>query len=701
MRLTLLDWRRQVARLYADVRAAPDPRDGHDLWRAGRDRLLAEHPDSPLDRRCPRRLHRAPRRPPTTRPCASRSPSTPPSPPLQWSSSRRDGDGVVPFSRIGGGPPAGPRRPRRVVAGVLRRRGLRAGADTRPTDTYGGGRYVLDTVKGADLGGDAATGARRRPQLRLQPVVRVLPRLDLPPRPRRQPPVGPGGRASEPLPWRRGSTGTARKHPSRGDDVGGRAMIRGLRRAAEPARGRRRLTLRVATDAPRFRVELHRCGARMSLVPPSGWLPGRDAPPHLPFHDWGRPNTGLHGEPLAPWPAYELPVGERLASGVYVAVSSRATAHGHDRTDPDRTTPDGREAARAVRRPRPDARPRRSSTSCPLLTYHAYNLAGGEPYDPGTASRAVVLLQRAARRARSRSRSRRAWGCTGPGGGTGATPYDVFNTDPFDPTPAPDVRALGRPVRRVARARPGTRPTTAPTSTCTAAAATCSRRTGCSSASATTSTGATRCAPRVEGYVDGGGNVAFFSGNTCWWRVVFDDDVTVHQRLHFWHEPDRPGDPENALVGVSFRNGGERDRDDLPVPVGLPGAARRPLGLRRHRAARRRRVRRRRRTSTCSATSATAPTSTGPTSTPAARSTPTGADGTPEGLHHPRGRRLPGRAAGASATARPRWACSAAAAPSSPPRPPTGPGCYDGRRRPGPRPDHAQRPRPAVGRSAG
>ena len=22
-----------------------------------------------------------------------------------------------------------------------------------------------------------------------------------------------------------------------------------------------------------------------------------------------------------------------------------------------------------------------------------------------------------------------------PGGGTGATPYDVFNTDPFDPTP--------------------------------------------------------------------------------------------------------------------------------------------------------------------------------------------------------------------------------------------------------------------------
>ena len=39
MSLTLLDWRRRVAVLYAAVRAEPDPAAGHQLWRAGRDDL--------------------------------------------------------------------------------------------------------------------------------------------------------------------------------------------------------------------------------------------------------------------------------------------------------------------------------------------------------------------------------------------------------------------------------------------------------------------------------------------------------------------------------------------------------------------------------------------------------------------------------------------------------------------------------------
>jgi hypothetical protein len=49
--------------------------------------------------------------------------------------------------------------------------------------------------------------------------------------------------------------------------------------------------------------------------------------------------------------------------------------------------------------------------------------------------------------------------------------------------------------------------------------------------------------------------------------VVFSDELTF-ERLHWWHDPDAPGDPENTMVGVSFRNGGERDRDEFPVPVG-------------------------------------------------------------------------------------------------------------------------------------
>jgi len=48
MSLTLLDWRRRVFTLYAQVRAASDPRAAHDHWRRGRDELFASHPDSPL-----------------------------------------------------------------------------------------------------------------------------------------------------------------------------------------------------------------------------------------------------------------------------------------------------------------------------------------------------------------------------------------------------------------------------------------------------------------------------------------------------------------------------------------------------------------------------------------------------------------------------------------------------------------------------
>ncbi len=46
--LPLLDWRRQVATLYAEVRATPEPRVAHQIWQDGRDRLLRSHPESPI-----------------------------------------------------------------------------------------------------------------------------------------------------------------------------------------------------------------------------------------------------------------------------------------------------------------------------------------------------------------------------------------------------------------------------------------------------------------------------------------------------------------------------------------------------------------------------------------------------------------------------------------------------------------------------
>ena len=46
--LELLDWKRRIFALYADVRAAADPARAWVHWRAVRDELFAGHPQSPL-----------------------------------------------------------------------------------------------------------------------------------------------------------------------------------------------------------------------------------------------------------------------------------------------------------------------------------------------------------------------------------------------------------------------------------------------------------------------------------------------------------------------------------------------------------------------------------------------------------------------------------------------------------------------------
>jgi hypothetical protein len=57
--LDLLAWRRDVSELYAAVRAW-QPRDGHALWREGRDRLFTTSWQSPLALGDPRRTEGRP-----------------------------------------------------------------------------------------------------------------------------------------------------------------------------------------------------------------------------------------------------------------------------------------------------------------------------------------------------------------------------------------------------------------------------------------------------------------------------------------------------------------------------------------------------------------------------------------------------------------------------------------------------------------
>jgi uncharacterized protein len=46
--LALLGWRREISALYARVRAADDPRAAWEDWRRTRDRMFSDHPQSPL-----------------------------------------------------------------------------------------------------------------------------------------------------------------------------------------------------------------------------------------------------------------------------------------------------------------------------------------------------------------------------------------------------------------------------------------------------------------------------------------------------------------------------------------------------------------------------------------------------------------------------------------------------------------------------
>jgi uncharacterized protein (DUF1684 family) len=152
--IALLDWRRRAAALYAAVRslAETDVEAAHQLWQDERNKLLATHPQSPV--------------PEERRPAFRGVPVAPYDPAFRFAvhvdteaapariEMQTGTDGVVPFER----------------AGIVHLPGVGdldvwwlasyGGGIFVPikdarTDgaTYPGGRYVLDTVKGADLGG--------------------------------------------------------------------------------------------------------------------------------------------------------------------------------------------------------------------------------------------------------------------------------------------------------------------------------------------------------------------------------------------------------------------------------------------------------------------------------------------------------------------------------------------------------------------
>jgi hypothetical protein len=151
--LALAGWRRQTAEIYSDIRAAGDPAQGHALWRARRDRLFREHPQSPLGQADPMRS--------TGLPYWSYDPRWRFAVPVLAATQatryevQTASDELTRIRQIGWVELPDPVGERLAVWWLEQYGGglfLPFKDATAGTSTYGAGRYLLDTAKGADLG---------------------------------------------------------------------------------------------------------------------------------------------------------------------------------------------------------------------------------------------------------------------------------------------------------------------------------------------------------------------------------------------------------------------------------------------------------------------------------------------------------------------------------------------------------------------
>ena len=151
--LQLLDWKRRVFALYAEVRADPDPEHAWKRWRAERDALFRTHPQSPVP------VGEQGRYPgisyfdydPAFRVLGEVLPGD-----GELRDVGASGGETVRFRRFGAVRFDLPGGPQELALYWLEGYGggifLPFADATSGRQTYGAGRYLLDTVKGADLG---------------------------------------------------------------------------------------------------------------------------------------------------------------------------------------------------------------------------------------------------------------------------------------------------------------------------------------------------------------------------------------------------------------------------------------------------------------------------------------------------------------------------------------------------------------------
>ena len=321
-------------------------------------------------------------------------------------------------------------------------------------------------------------------------------------------------------------------------------MIQGYpdRPAARPGE---KLRLHVSTDNPHqsFRVDFYRQGVELVKMGSLSMQTGHDFAPLRHYEGWG-------------WPGYDFQIPNDWPSGAYIANLIETNKQGEPIGSHEEVSADGRNGkALFVVKSNSPGQDAQILYKLSFTTYHAYNYAGGGNVYVGEWFKDTITKTRVNKVSTHR-----------PGGGTGAAiPHfgatNLSNSfDPYDESSprqtfahwdVPFITWLEENGYRV--------------DYCTDLDLH-EEHDLLTPYQLLLSVGhdeywSEQMRAHVEAFIRQGGNVAFFSGNTCWWHIEFCDfskcaDDELHATAFIRDFMTWKKNPENSLTGVSYRNAG-------------------------------------------------------------------------------------------------------------------------------------------------
>jgi hypothetical protein len=306
-------------------------------------------------------------------------------------------------------------------------------------------------------------------------------------------------------------------------------MVRGYPHRASVLPGEV-LRLNIAVEAPLwFQIWFYRQGESLMLKARTEPMLAQARPFGAPYSDWD-------------WPAYEYAIPRDWESGAYIALFVPVDQADSD----DPADPRCRDAAALFVIKSPDANSR-ILYKLPLFTYHAYNDLGDPRGSLYTGPRSSIYASGYRKLTLHR-----------PGGGVGGRPWDYYFPDPYDRSSprqtfwhwdVPFIRWLERRRFEI--------------DYCTDLDIHENEGSLLNRYRLLLSVGhdeywSEAMRRNVAAFIEeAAGNVAFFSGNTCFWRVhLADGDKAFMCNKENLADLWSSSDPENRLTGVGTRNGG-------------------------------------------------------------------------------------------------------------------------------------------------